>query len=38
MGGRGRVSEVMTGKRELSEEMIRRLHKELGIPLRSLLG
>jgi HTH-type transcriptional regulator/antitoxin HigA len=38
MGGRGRVSEIMTGKRQLSKEMIRRLHKELGIPLRSLLG
>jgi HTH-type transcriptional regulator/antitoxin HigA len=38
MGGRGRVSEIMSGKRELSKEMIRRLHKELGIPLASLLG
>src|SRR4051812_291732 len=38
LGGRGRASEVMSGKRELSKEMIRRLHKELGIPLESLLG
>jgi HTH-type transcriptional regulator/antitoxin HigA len=38
MGGRGRVSEIMSGKRELSKEMIRRLHKEFGIPLKSLLG
>ncbi len=38
MGGRGRVSEIMAGTRELSKGMIRRLHKELGIPLESLLG
>ena len=38
IGGRGRVSEVLAGKRELSKDMIRRLHKELGVPLESLLG
>jgi HTH-type transcriptional regulator / antitoxin HigA len=38
LGGRGRVSEVLSGRRELSKEMIRRLHAELGIPLESLLG
>lgn len=38
MGGRGRVSEILTGKRSLSLEMIRRLHRELHIPLESLVG
>ena len=36
-GTTGRVSEVMSGKRALSLEMIRRLHFRLGIPLESLL-
>ena len=38
LGGRGRVSEVLTKKRGLSLEMIRRLHRELHIPLESLVG
>ncbi len=38
LGGRGRVSEVLTGKRQLSLEMIRRLHRHLRIPLESLVG
>jgi HTH-type transcriptional regulator/antitoxin HigA len=38
IGGRGRVSEVLSGKRSLSLEMIRRLHAELQIPLESLIG
>jgi HTH-type transcriptional regulator / antitoxin HigA len=38
LGGRGRVSEVLTKKRGLSLEMIRRLHRELRIPLESLVG
>ncbi len=38
LGGRGRVSEVLTRKRGLSLEMIRRLHKQLRIPLESLIG
>ena len=33
LGGRGRVSEILTKKRGLSLEMIRRLHRELHIPL-----
>jgi HTH-type transcriptional regulator / antitoxin HigA len=37
-GGRGRVSEILTKKRSLSLEMIRRLHRELHIPLESLIG
>lgn len=38
LGGRGRVSEILTKKRGLSLEMIRRLHRELHIPLESLIG
>jgi len=38
LGGRGRVSEILTKKRGLSLEMIRRLHRELKIPLESLVG
>lgn len=38
LGGRGRVSEILTRKRGLSLEMIRRLHKQLRIPLESLIG
>jgi HTH-type transcriptional regulator / antitoxin HigA len=38
LGGRGRVSEVLTRKRNLSIEMIRRLHRKLHIPLESLIG
>ena len=38
LGGRGRVSEILSRKRGLSLEMIRRLHRTLRIPLESLLG
>lgn len=38
LGGRGRVSEVLTRKRQLSLEMIRRLHLKLHIPLESLIS
>lgn len=38
LGGRGRVSEILTKKRGLSLEMIRRLHRKLHIPLESLVG
>lgn len=38
LGGRGRVSEVLAKKRGLSLQMIRRLHRELRIPLESLVG
>lgn len=38
IGSRGRVSEVLNRKRSLSIEMIRSLHKGLGIPLESLVG
>lgn len=38
LGGRGRVSEILTRKRTLSLEMIRRLHRKWHIPLESLIG
>ena len=37
IGGRGRVYEVMQGKRALSLEMIRRLHERFGIPAEVLI-
>ncbi len=36
LGGKNRVSEVLSGKRRLSIKMIQRLHQGLGIPLESL--
>jgi HTH-type transcriptional regulator / antitoxin HigA len=38
LGGRGRVSEILTRQRNLSLEMIRRLYRKLHIPLESLIG
>lgn len=38
IGKSSRVSEVLNGKRNLSLDMIRSLHKELKIPLESLIG
>ena len=38
LGGRGRVSEILTKKRSLFLEMIRRLHRKLHILLESLVG
>jgi HTH-type transcriptional regulator / antitoxin HigA len=37
LGSRGRVSEVLNRRRDLSVEMMRRLHQELAIPAESLL-
>ncbi len=37
IGSRGRVSEILSGKRALTLPMIRRLHKGLGIPAEVLL-
>jgi HTH-type transcriptional regulator/antitoxin HigA len=37
IGSRARVSEVLTGKRGLSIDMIRSLHEGLGIPYASLM-
>jgi HTH-type transcriptional regulator/antitoxin HigA len=38
IGSRARVSEVLTGRRKLTLQMIRRLHKQLGIPAEVLLA
>ncbi len=38
LGRRGRVSEILTRKRNLSLDMIGRLHRKLHIPLESLIG
>lgn len=38
VGGENRVSEVLTGKRNLSLKMIRALHKNLGIPADVLIA
>lgn len=37
IGSQGRVSEVLSGKRRLSLDMIRRLNSGLGIPAECLL-
>ncbi len=37
IGSRGRVSEVLSGKRSLSLAMIRNLHRELRIPAEVLI-
>ena len=36
-GTRGRVTEILNRQRELSLAMIKKLHKEFGIPAESLL-
>jgi HTH-type transcriptional regulator/antitoxin HigA len=38
LGGRSRKSEILSGKRKLSLNMIRTLHKELKIPAESLIN
>lgn len=38
LGGASRASEILTGKRTLSTQMMRRLRDEWGIPADSLLG
>jgi len=38
IGPRGRVSEVLNRRRNLSLNMIRNLHSQLHIPLESLIG
>lgn len=37
IGSRGRIAEVLSGKRQLSVAMIRKLHDELGIPADVLI-
>lgn len=38
LGTRARQSEILSGKRKLSLEMIRKLNQELGIPAQSLIA
>ena len=38
IGSRARVSEVLSGRRRLTLDMIRRLHTQLGIPADVLLA
>src|SRR3990172_2124035 len=38
IGSRARVSEVLSGRRRLTLNMIRRLHQQLGIPAEVLLA
>ena len=38
LGGRSRKSEILSGKRKLSLNMIRTLHKKLKIPVESLIS
>ena len=38
IGSRGRVSEILNGRRNLSLGMIRKLHANFHIPLESLIG
>jgi HTH-type transcriptional regulator/antitoxin HigA len=38
IGVLNRVYEVLAGRRPLTMNMVRRLHKDLGIPAESLIG
>lgn len=38
MGGKNRVSEVLSRKKPLTLKMIKNLHNEMGIPYESLIG
>ena len=38
LGSRSRVSEIMSGERTLTADMMRALHRNFGIPAESLLG
>lgn len=38
IGTRGRVSEILNRQRELSLTMIKKLHKDFGIPAESLIA
>jgi HTH-type transcriptional regulator/antitoxin HigA len=38
IGGKNRVSEVLSGKKSLTLKMIRNLHKGIGIPFESLIN
>lgn len=38
LGTKSRVSEILNRKRKLTVEMMRKLHKEFGVPAESLLA
>jgi len=38
MGGKNKVSEILSGKRELTAKMMRELHKKFNVPAESLLA
>lgn len=38
LGSKSRVSEILSGKRDLTLDMVRKLHNGLGIPLKSLVS
>ena len=38
LGTRGRVSEILNRQRQLTVAMMKKLHKELGVPAESLLA
>lgn len=38
MGGKNRVSEILSGKRELTVKMMRELHNKFNVPAESLLS
>ncbi len=38
MGGKNRVSEILNRKRELTADMMKKLHKQFNIPAESLLS
>lgn len=37
LGGKNRVSEILSGKRNLTVKMMQNLHKHLGVPAEALL-
>ena len=38
LGSKSRVSEILSGKRNLTVRMMKILHRDLGVPAESLLG
>jgi HTH-type transcriptional regulator/antitoxin HigA len=38
LGSRSRASEILSGKRDLTLDQIRKLHREWHIPVASLIG
>jgi HTH-type transcriptional regulator/antitoxin HigA len=38
LGYKSRASEILSGKRKLTVEMMRKMYKELGVPAEALLS